>query len=172
MNIIKMPRKHNPEPQEETSGKSPKKKLENKSKYPSIYSPHKFVTASQYIIELVCQKKAKKEGRDLPIQFWKLPEWQQFFKSQLRKCHLLLKQYNEFAIINALKNNRAYSITSLFAPWLIPIIEEEQRIWDIKQTIMDNAKTTKIDRDNTNSQPRQHKIEKNNRSKLMELDNG
>ena len=37
---------------------------------------------------------------------------------------------------------------------------------------MDNAKTTKIDRDNTNSQPRQHKIEKNNRSKLMELDNG
>lgn len=95
-----------------------------KSKYQSPYSNGKFVTAAQYIIEIVCEKKAKQSGTDLPAQFWKLPEWAAYYKQQLRKCHALLKKYNEKAIIQALRDNRTYKIYSLFAPWLEPIIIE------------------------------------------------
>ena len=148
-----------------------KKDNENQSKFPSLYSPKKFVTATQYIIELVCQKKATKEKKDLPLQFWKLPEWEKFFVSQLRKCRLLLKKYDEMAIINALRNKRAYNITNLFAPWLIDIIEEEQRLLTTKTSLMDMAKPVDINRESINEKPRPNQQNKNARSKLMELDN-
>jgi hypothetical protein len=41
-------------------------------------------------------------------------------------AHKLLKQYDEKAIIHALKSSKSYSVNSLFAPWLVPIIKEEQ----------------------------------------------
>lgn len=92
-------------------------------KYPSRYSPNKFVTPAQFIIEFVCERNAAQRNADLPIQFWKLPEWATFYKSQLRKCHSLLKVYSSEAIIKALKDQRAAKIYSLFAPWLIDIIK-------------------------------------------------
>lgn len=94
------------------------------NKYRSRYSPNKLVTAGQYILELICEKRAQYLGRDLPIQFWKLPEWATYFQSQTRKCHKLLTKYHPDSIILALKDKRAYKIYSLHAPWLISIIEE------------------------------------------------
>jgi len=114
--------------------------MDNKIKYPSRYSPEKEIFAAQYIIELVCEKRAKLEGNDLTVQFWKEKKWAQFFKSQLRMCYRLLKRYSEVAIIKALKDSRAYRVNSLFAPWLIPIIEEEQAKIDLSK----NSQTIKI----------------------------
>ena len=71
------------------------KEQTEKSRYQSRYSPDQFVSAAQYIIELVCERKAQLEERDLPVQFWKQPEWEKYFKMQLRKCHALLKKYDE-----------------------------------------------------------------------------
>lgn len=139
------------------------------SPYPSIYSPQKNVTAAQYIIELICQKKARLSKTDLPIQFWKLPKWQKFFRSQLRKCHILLKQYDERAIINALKNKRAYGIYSLFAPWLIDIIDEEEEILNRKDLSLKHAKC--VNRKDVCKCPRQCYQQNNARSKLLQLDN-
>ena len=151
-------------------------KQTEKSRYPSLYSHGKYITAAQYIIETVCQKKAAMEKRDLPPQFWHLDEWKKFFSSQLRKCHLLLKKYDERAIINGLKNKRAYNIRSLFAPWLIDIIEEEQRLLDLKAKVnahpLDDTPKMDYSRDNKESKPRSYKNKNNALSKLMELDNG
>jgi len=51
------------------------KKQTQKSKYPSRYSPNGWVHAAQYVTELICEKKAKTEGKELPLKFWELKEW-------------------------------------------------------------------------------------------------
>lgn len=139
-----------------------------KSSYPSLYSPDKFVTPAQYIIELVCEKKAKLEKRDLPPQFWKLKEWQNFFKSQLRRCHKLLKTYDVEAVIRALRNPRAYKIRSLFAPWLEDIVLEEQRQLDVAKELAKDKQP--INRNNRVSKPREHRNKDNALRRLMNID--
>ncbi len=91
--------------------------------YPSRYSPSKFVREDQYIIELVCENKAKSLGKDLPVKFWQLPEWSGFFRSQLRTCKGLLQNYQSEAVIRALKETKCYSLS---AKWLLPIINKHQ----------------------------------------------
>lgn len=108
------------------------KERTSKSKYPSIYSPKGWVTAAQYIIEVVCEHKAKADKVDLPVRFWLNKEWAAYYKMQLRAAHKLLKQYDEKAIIRALKDPRGKKIYSLMAPWLVDIIEEKQRLVDVE----------------------------------------
>jgi len=95
-----------------------------KNRYPSIYSPNGWVRADQYIIELICEKKAKLDKKDLPVKFWNDPDWAKFFKSQLRKCKSLLEFFKAEAIIKALQDKRTWNIYSLHAPWLPKIIDE------------------------------------------------
>jgi hypothetical protein len=116
-----------------------------KSRYASRYSPGRYVTAAQYIIEMICEKKAAVDKIELPIRFWKRPEWANYFKMQLRQAHKLLKQYNEKAIIRALRNPQAKRTYSLHAPWLIPIIQVEQRKLDIHESRQTIAKSTETE---------------------------
>jgi hypothetical protein len=102
------------------------KKQTDASKYPSRYSPDGWVRADQYIIELICEKKARTLNKDLPTKFWNNPEWEKFFKSQLRKCKSLLQKYSAEAIIKGLQDKKAWKIYSLHAPWLPKIIENYQ----------------------------------------------
>lgn len=138
----------------------------DKSRYPSKYSPQQWVTAAQYIIEIVCERRALQNQRELMVQFWKQPEWSQFFVSQLRMCHKLLKKYEAKAIIAALKDNRAKSVNSLFAPWLIPIIEGEQSKLRIQEVLAQNIP---VERQSTTEKPR---VAQPNKvlNKLKELD--
>lgn len=101
-----------------------------KSKYPSRYSKNKYVTSAQYIVELICEQSAKHSKKDLPLQFWKDPEWSKFFRSQTGKVNKLLKKYDDKAIINAVKNKR---LRSLLAMWVEGVIQDEQKILDSKK---------------------------------------
>jgi len=95
-------------------------------KYPSKYSNGKDVSAAQYITELICEKKAKLNKKDLHYRFWTNKEWSGFFRNQIGSANKLLKQYDELAIIKALTSQEAQKIYSLRAPHLAPIIEREQ----------------------------------------------
>lgn len=95
-----------------------------KCRYPSPYSPGGWVSGPQYIIELICEAKARKEKKDLPVKFWNLKEWASYYKSQLRCVYSLLKKYDEAALINTLRNNKG--IYSLRADFVIRYIEKEQ----------------------------------------------
>ncbi len=95
-------------------------------KYPSRYSPGKDVSEMQYIIELVCERNASQTGRELPLYFWREPLWETFYKSQLRKCQSLLKEFSSEAILKSLRDQRAKKVYSLFAPFLPKIIAEYQ----------------------------------------------
>ena len=94
----------------------------DKCRWPSKYSPGGWVTATQFIIELICEKQAAKKHKDLPIQFWKLPEWQKEFVSQTRAANKLVKKYGPKPIIQAIKKR---NIWSLRPKWVEAIIKEE-----------------------------------------------
>jgi len=99
-------------------------KQTEKSRFPSKYSHGKFVTGAQYIIELICENKA---DRPLPQKFWQLPEHQQFYKSQTRAVHSLLKKYDVYLLIDFVKTNKY--IKSLRPKWVHEKIEEFAKTW-------------------------------------------
>lgn len=107
-------------------------KMHQQHKYISKYSNHKVVSAAQYITELICERKANKEKKDLHYRFWLSKEWAVFFKNQIATAHKLLKNYQDKAIINALLSDKGKLIYSLRAPHLPPMIEEAQ-------TLLNNA---------------------------------
>lgn len=100
------------------------KERTEQSKYPSPYSPGGWVTGAQYIIELVCEQRAKFNKTDLPVQFWNLPEWNTYFVSQTRKCNKLLEVYDEKAVIQTVKKCR---VRSLMPKWVVSAIAKEQK---------------------------------------------
>lgn len=108
--------------------------MTTEKKYPSKYSNGKSVSAAQYITEIICEKKAKQEKKDLHYRFWTTKEWELYYRNQIASAHKLLKKYNETAIIRGLNNPRSAKIYSLRAPHLVPIIEEEQRILESQNT--------------------------------------
>lgn len=132
----------------------------DKSKYLSRYAPETYVSQAQYIVEYICEKKARQNGKDLPIRFWKLPEWAAYFRSQINTAHALLKKYEEKAIIKALQHPKAFRIYSLRAPHLIPLIEEENK----KVLLEKQSVPTIIPQIDTSEKPRERK------DKLRELD--
>lgn len=134
-------------------------------KYISKYSNDKTVTAAQYITEIICENKAKKEGKDLHFRFWSNKEWSAYYRNQIATANKLVAKYPEKAIINALKDKKAEKIYSLRAPHLIAIIEQEVKILEAMNTELSKqydrteAKTFK-----------QHKTDNNILSKLKELE--
>jgi hypothetical protein len=95
-------------------------------KYISKYSNGKEVSEAQYITEIICENKAKKDKTDIHYRFWLSKEWSSYYRNQIGSAHKLLAKYNAIVIIRALKNPKAAKIYSLRAPHLIPIIELEQ----------------------------------------------
>lgn len=100
------------------------KKRTDKNKYPSRYSPNGWVHAAQYITELICEKKAKTQKKDLPIKFWELNEWLKFYKYQISLANKLIKEYGEHVVISALNDKRMWKCYSLRSPFLKNVIEE------------------------------------------------
>ena len=91
------------------------------SKYASKYTD-RLVTPSQHIAELLCERKATKDKKNLWKQFWNDKEWNSFFKRQCTLANKLLKLYDEGAIIQAL--GRVKWAWSLATPALISEIEK------------------------------------------------
>lgn len=135
-------------------------------KYISKYSNDKYVTEAQYITELICENKAKKDKKDLYFRFWTNKEWSLFYRNQIATANKLVKTYNPQAIVRALKTTEASKIYSLRAPYLIPIIQKEQLALENENQNLTkeyDRKTTKTFADNTNNK-------KSIISKLKELE--
>jgi hypothetical protein len=134
-------------------------------KYHSKYSNGKSVSAAQYITELVCENKAKKDKLDLHYRFWTTKSWEKYYKDQIASANKLIKKYTAKAIIAALRSHEGQKIYSLRAPFLTPIIEKQQRIID-----KENTKLTK-ELDRTEKTVFRNNIPKSNiLSKLKELE--
>lgn len=143
------------------------KKQTEKSTYPSKYAGDGFVTAAQYITEIICEKLAKKNKKTLPLKFWENDEWSKFYRQQIIVANGLLKIYSDKAIVAALKNKRAWSIYSLRAPHLDAIIQEEEA--KINKVTTDNVIEVS---DKENLTHRTTEAKPSIISKLRKLDNG
>ena len=140
--------------------------MEN-NKYLSKYSNGKTVSAAQYITELICENKAKKDNTDLHYRFWVTKKWAMYYRNQIASANKLLGKYEAKAIINALRDSRASRIYSLRAPHLPPIIEEKQNI------LAQENKTLSIDvKRSENTTYRKIQSKNNLFSKLEDIDNG
>ena len=109
----------------------------SKSNYPSRYSPGGWVSAPQYITELICEKKATKDKKELPIKFWEIKEWRNYFKYQITLANKLIDEFGADAIIAAMKDSRCWKTYSLRSPFLRSIIEEKKDQLPQKPTDVD-----------------------------------
>ncbi len=145
------------------------KQQTDKSRYPSRYSPGSYVTAAQYIIELVCERKAAFDNTSLSIRFWNLPEWKVFFSKNLRQVHKLLRSYNEKAIIRALNDFGFSKCYSVFTERFSNLIQKHQIKLD-KINSQKNIQQTPVVPNIIDNKVRPHRNEDNVLSKLKELD--
>lgn len=135
--------------------------------YPSKYSNGKTVSAAQYIAELICERKAKKQKKDLHYRFWLSKEWEKEYKGQIAAAHKLLKKYDPATIVEALNSSQGIKIYSLRAPYLEDIISKvsesrakrpEPKLKNIERNLFDKGKV---------------EVKKTNiLDKLKEIDNG
>ena len=96
-------------------------------KYPSRYSNGKDVSAAQYIVELICEHKARMDNKDLHYRFWTTKEWSSYYRNQIGSANKLLQKYHPKAIIKALNDPKSAKIYSLRAPHLSAIIDHYQQ---------------------------------------------
>jgi len=135
-------------------------------KFISRYSNNKEVSAAQYIVELICEKKAKLEKKDLHYRFWLTKEWEKYYKNQIATAHKLVKKYNPIAIVKALQDEKTSKTYSLRAPFLISIIEHHQKLLESQ-----NKEFSKnIDRSNQKTY-KKNQSSINILSKLEDIDN-
>jgi hypothetical protein len=135
-------------------------------KFISRYSNNKEVSAAQYIVELICEKRAKLEKKDLHYRFWLTKEWERYYKNQIATAHKLVKKYNPIAIVKALQDSKTSKTYSLRAPFLIAIIEQHQKILESQ-----NKEFSKnIDR-STQKTYKKNQSSANILSKLEDIDN-
>lgn len=135
-------------------------------KFISRYSNNKEVSAAQYITELICEKKAKIEKKDLHYRFWLNKEWSSYYKNQIATANKLVVKYNPIAIVKALQDNKTNNTYSLRAPFLISIIEQHQKILDSQNREF----SKKIDRSSAKTFKKNNKITKGIISKLEEIE--
>lgn len=141
--------------------------MKDNDQYPSKYSNGKSVSAAQYITELICENKARKDGVDLHYRFWNHPKWAKFFRNQIASAHKLLKKYDIIPIIKSLKSEKGQRIFSLRAPHLPEIIDKE-----VVKYKMDTKVEPQISRTLNPTTKKYNSNKKNILSILEEIDNG
>ena len=131
-----------------------------KCPYQSRYSDS-FVRPDQYILELICEKKARCEGKDLPRKFWNQKEWSAFFRRYLRQVQKLLKTYDHRAVVQAYKNPESGWRWSPFTPEMDRLIAKEHETLMIarakREEIRKKGESVEVNRDTISSKPRERR---------------
>jgi hypothetical protein len=102
------------------------RKQTEKSRFPSKYS-NSFISASQYITELLCEKIAKNQGKKLPYKFWDLHEWNKIYCRHIVEAHKLVKQYEAEVLIRALNDPQMRRMNSFLFPPFLPLVKQYQK---------------------------------------------
>src|SRR3972149_4018284 len=99
--------------------------MNQKTIYNSNYT-NKKVTAANYLIEILFEKIAKREKKELPQKFWNHSDWSKQYKIQIIHANTLLKEFPISVIIAALNDQQCWKITSLGARFLLdPLLQRE-----------------------------------------------
>lgn len=137
----------------------------DKCPYLSKYSPEKHISELQYIVEFVCERRAKSLGKDLPNYFWNLPEWKSYYMSQLRATQRLITKYSGRIILSVLKANGG--IYSLRAKWVEKLMIQEYNKVSLDRQTSTSVEVDVVENPKIVSAP----LKNNPRKRLMDLDN-
>ena len=100
------------------------KNRSEKSPCPSIFSIGAWISYNQLIVEIVCQRAAKKDQKDLPQKFWTLTPWNKYYRHQITIAAKLCETYDPRIILKALRDPKGRTIYSLGAPHLKGLLEK------------------------------------------------
>jgi len=108
------------------------KQRTEKSKYISKYSEPgnpEYLDDNKYLIEIILERVAIRDGKKLPILYWKKKEWLREFLAQLKHAKYLLDKYELKAVLWALNHRRCKKIYSLGLKSVIePLCVEGQKV--------------------------------------------
>lgn len=98
------------------------------SKYPSRHKPGTYITVGQWLGELMCERKAMRETKELPMAFWlKIhedkdlnKEWAKYLKTQTQQAYKLLNKFGEKQVVEAIKAKP--TLYSLLPKWVVEYI--------------------------------------------------
>jgi len=134
-------------------------KYSNSCRYTSRYGGG-WITAAQYLAEIMCERQAQRKEQGLCVKFWNSQPWKKQYMLQLLTANKLLKKYSEREIIAAVNSQFGSKIFSLTAkPLLLPLLKQ------IKKQTVD---ITNIPQLKTEEIPRQPFSAK--KSRLRDLD--
>jgi|LULG01.1.fsa_nt_gb hypothetical protein len=103
-------------------------KRTDRSRYKSP-STGDYCTAAQYIAEMMCQRMAENSNEgSLAYKFWNTDKWKKTYTHQIILANRLVEDYDERAVIKALKSSRGCKIYSLRFPSLVDLIKSEEDI--------------------------------------------
>lgn len=95
------------------------------TRYKSRFSD-KYIALPQYLAELMCERRAKNLGVDLPTEFWRTsPLWKNYFFYQLKLAQSLTKSYTSTVILDSL--NEMKYVYSLKLAALLDLIEKKSK---------------------------------------------
>lgn len=115
-------------------------------KYQSRHKVDTFITVGQWVGEVMCERKAQREGSELPQAFWlssykdnpELKKWYDYLAMQITLAYKKIKKHGEEKLLLMLKRNRG--IYSLGPKW----VDEK-----IASTIVPKIDETKVEYDTT-----------------------
>lgn len=123
--------------------------------------------AAVYFAEMMCMRKAKKEKKHLPNNFWNSPVWAEHYKGQIVAANNLLKYFPAELIDAALQTKECNWSYSLRYQGIIPSIKRLQA-----EVTVQKAKEERViivDENNVNVIPSAPK-KKTTKSKLEEFE--
>ncbi len=105
------------------------------NKYPSKFGVSRWVTAHQWLAEMMCERRARQEKKGLPLQFWRAQPWGGIFRQQAAAAYRLMKRVDPEmtgtgarAVSRFLRSEGGKRIYSLAGAFLVPLIEQQHRL--------------------------------------------
>lgn len=102
-------------------------------------------TCPQYLAEIMCLRKAKKEGIALPPRFWSTSKWSVFYRSQMVAANAFLKTYSESILVDAVNRADCQWFFSLRSPQFAQKLAEQAETAKIAEKIRETTPRVELD---------------------------
>ena len=147
--------------------------MSDNKQYISIYGAEGYITAPQYIAELIISRQSKFLKQTLPPKFWlndKYIDWRKKYLNQIRRANAINKSGFSFEIIlKALNSYNGKWICSLFnkkLDFLLTEADRKQEIVEIKEKVEPDKPL--LETSDVNSS-RESRVDKSKATKLSKL---
>jgi hypothetical protein len=143
----------------------------NQIKYQSIYGAVKPITAAQYLVELIIQRRAKKSKVYLPPGWYKrefgdqYKYWTKIWNYETKFVKQLFEKYDPQCVIDAFNSHDCQMILSANNKKLAEISAEFQRRKKARDLVKEE---TILNTTSTTAKPRQPQGKQNRLSKLRD----